>query len=222
MEMDGRQRTIVAWYGAMPEGLARLVAECQKLVAGLLPGFVPYALEQVHATVVGLERVADTAEENRNFSVLRGERRRMDAEGYLRYLGESSLLPFEVQFGGFEDRDYPFTSRGLRLYERSFSVQGDKVVLMGWPVGGKALDEMRREAQRFGILHAYHRVAGDVDNDCYLRLGQCAGKAMDENAVRAFLRARGPVMAEMSVDALRVVCYEDERLPVASSAASAI
>ena len=50
------QLTLVSHYGPKPPTLARLIIELQQLLAQQLgTSFVPYALEQVHATVVGLE-----------------------------------------------------------------------------------------------------------------------------------------------------------------------
>ena len=50
------------------------------------------------------------------------------------FILESGHLPFDAQFGGFEDRDYPFRSRGARPFDRSFSIQGRTAVVIGWPV----------------------------------------------------------------------------------------
>jgi len=60
----------------------------------------------------------------------------MNLEGTLDYLRRCGHFPLEVQVGGYGKRDYPFISRQSRPYERSFSIQGDKVVVMGWPIRG--------------------------------------------------------------------------------------
>jgi hypothetical protein len=198
--------------------------------------FEPYDLAQVHATIVGLEHIAGSIGRNANFRTLRGRSVEMDIPRFLDALRESSLLPLVVRFGGFAQTDSPFLSRGARPYPRSFSVQGEKVVLMGWPwragTGGgpgdfpHSLDAVRRSAQGFGILHAYHRAQSDLDNDLFLRLGTIRRDDLDddrvadlEERVRLHLSRMRPLVVRIGFDDLRVVCYRDERLPLASTLA---
>ena len=49
------------------------------------------------------------------------------------FILDSGQLPFNVRFGGFEDREYPFRSRDARPYHRSFSIQGGTAVVIGGP-----------------------------------------------------------------------------------------
>ena len=65
----------------------------------------------------------------------------MNLEGILDYLRRCGHFPLAVQVGGYGKRDYPFVSRQARPYERSFSIQGDKVVVMGWPIRGKPFQQ---------------------------------------------------------------------------------
>ena len=61
MDDRDRQLTLVAWLGDKPDALARILIDCQESIGAKLgQAFEPYALEQIHATVVGLERVAGT------------------------------------------------------------------------------------------------------------------------------------------------------------------
>jgi hypothetical protein len=150
----------------------------------------------------------------------------MDLAGFLAHLRAKARLPWRVQIGGFAQREAPFTSRGQRPYERSFSIQGDKIVLIGWPVAPPSragtLDELRRAAQRFGILHAYHRTEADADDDFYLRVGlarrdlEASTRALVEERLRRHLAAR-PLVIEVALADLWLAAYEDEALPVRST-----
>ena len=235
------QVTLVSLYGNKNEGFAAVVGELQELVSQVVPAFAPYDIRQVHATIIGLERDRAPAL-NANFLRFRGQERRMDFTGFLAFLRECSKLPFKLQIGGFANGDNPFTSRNLRPFERTFSVQGDKVVLMGWPVICDAsvpalegavtpspqypstLEFIRRAAQRFGILHAFHRIVTEVDNDLYFRIGLINAKAANPEAIRALetqarqlLSTRPPLFVEIGLDDIFVAAYEDDRLPTSTT-----
>jgi len=133
-------------------------------------------------SLVGLERSGTS---NRNFQKYRDKQVEMDLTGLLHFLRLGGRFPFHIQLGGFQDREYPFTSRGQNPYHRSFSIQKDnKVVLMGWPLHGplpnlalprvtmsdwiqesrsypNVLDELRRAFQSFNVLHRYHGTLTD-------------------------------------------------------------
>jgi hypothetical protein len=156
-------------------------------------------------------------------------------------------FPFDAQFGGFEDRDYSFQSRGARPYHRSFSLQDRTAVMIGWPLrrgregarpprassslrrGARAypmiLDDLRRSAQRFNVLHRWHRESTDVDNDLYLRLGILESELADsqrgqvEAEIRQVLSASVPLIVRLTLSDLAVVSYPaaDETLPIARS-----
>ena len=131
------QATIVALYGEKPEPLRSLLASLQADVADALGRrFKRYRLDQIHATIVGLERDERQAARlvNRNLATLQGAEATMDFAGLLAFVRTSSLIPFTVQIGGFAERDYPFTSRGARPFDRSVSLQGRSAMVMGWPV----------------------------------------------------------------------------------------
>jgi hypothetical protein len=156
----------------------------------------------------------------------------MELRGLFGFLRESDHLPFHAQFGGFKNVDYPFASRGARPYDRSFSIQGEIAVVIGWPIGAapgglaapaypRVVDDLRREAQRFNVLHRWHRRPTDVDNDLYVRLGLVEGEprqsevAMIEAEMRQSLRAVPPVIMPLGIPDLTVVSYpaDDESLP---------
>jgi hypothetical protein len=187
----------VAFYGAKPPRLESFLRRCHDQIHetlqwfGVEIAFRPYALEQIHATVIGLERRTRSGFENRNFHAFRGYSKVMRLPQFFEFLMNCSYFPFDAQFGGFGDRDCPFQSRGARPYARSFSLQGTIPVAIGWPCraeiwGGhplagsassstkvypRVLEDLRRSAQRFNVLHRWHREPSDADNDLYLRLG---------------------------------------------------
>jgi hypothetical protein len=227
------QHSLVAYYGPKPPALAQLIADCQQVLqAQLGNAFLPYAAEQVHATLCGLERVAGTERDNYNFAHLRGEKRPMDLAGLVTYLQTTDKLPLSIQIGGFAADAQPFTSRGQSPHQRSFGLPGDKAVLMGWPVNQTGdypptLDQLRRELQRFNLLHAYHAQPADVDNDFYLRLGLLVADRVDQLdagtrtqcvlAIRHLLAIRPPTLLALTLADLRITAYTDERLPSEST-----
>jgi len=249
-----RQATLVALYGAKRGALGnllrtwqdRLARSVQRLGAGI--GFRPYPLAQIHATILGLERSARPGLRNRNLQELTGRAPAMRLAELFAFVLESGHLPFDAQLGGFEDREYPFRSRGARPYHRSFSLQGRTAVLIGWPVraprrddGDRSLatapdrpttrayppvlDELRRSAQGFNVLHRWHREPADVDNDLYLRLGVLEGELAQsrrdlvEDEMRRASSESPPLLIRLSTSDLAVVSYpaDDETLPIARS-----
>ncbi len=241
-----RQATLIAFHGEKPPALAEIIGLCQELLTRKLGSFAAYDLHQVHATIVGLEAAPDRSDvlENLNFKKHRNIGVSMDLAGFCRFLLNGGRVPFAVQMAGFLDRDYPFSSRASRPFNRSFSIQGDKAVVMGWPVRGRpleetpaglavavqearlypsTLDEIRVAAQAFGILHDYHRVPGDVDNDFYFRVGlfkQAIDRTLQaevEGAVRDLLARHQPVVLDIDRAALSLVSYSDNTLPLETS-----
>jgi hypothetical protein len=235
-----RQATLVAFYGRKRGHLGHLLRTWQDRLGRAVrqiwgeAAFRPYPLAQVHATVLGLERLPQPALYNRNMLDFRGELRAMRLPELFGFILESARLPFDAQFGGFADRDYGFRSRGAPPFHRSFSIQGRTAVVIGWPVGAArdrrpsapvwppVLDELRRSAQRFGVLHRWHRELSDVDNDLYLRLGLLDGELADaqrelvEQEMRRVLSNSAPSRVPIGPSDLAVVAYPDgeETLPV--------
>jgi hypothetical protein len=238
-----RQATLVAFYGPKRSPLGQLLGTRQDQLGRTLRQlgsqlvFRPYPLAQVHATILGLERVPGPGVDNRNMHELRGELRAMRLPELFGFILDSGRLPFDVQLGGFEERDQPFRSRGARPYQRSFSIQGRTAVVIGWPVhavrdGRPAtrewpltLEQLRRGAQRFNVLHRWHREPADVDNDLYLRLGVLDGelaqpqRELVEHEMRRAMSASPPATVGISASDLAVVAYPpgEETLPIGCS-----
>ena len=243
-----RQATLVAFYGTKPSALEEIVGGCQRVLSSRLGQvFEAYDLDQVHATIVGLEAVpGQRTLQNLNFNSHRQTAVEMDLSGFSRFLLNGTRVPFSVQIAAFADRDYPFTSRSQRPYVRSFSIQGDKAVVMGWPIRGRpgpppespaafvqearlypsTLDQIRASAQAYGILHDYHRVPGDIDNDFYFRVGllkqgiDVSVRAEAEIAIRQLLSYMPPIVLDINSSFLSFVSYVDNTLPRASSEAA--
>jgi hypothetical protein len=241
------QITVVALYGEKSGEFAALITHCQELGRSILGvAFRPYDPAQIHATIFGLERKIASGFYNANFSRFRGRDLVMNLEGILDCLRRRGHFPMEVQIGGYGKRDYPFVSRQTCPYESSFSIQGDKVVVMGWPIRGKpfqqrpgtpsdrdqeaklyplTLDVLRRAAQAYGVLHAYHRGLADVDNDLFFRIGlfidqpSLTVRLRDtlESEVRQFLSIQPPLVLEIRLEQVSIALYEDPTLPCATT-----
>jgi hypothetical protein len=168
----------------------------------------------------------------------------------LRYLREAAPIPFEVQFGGFQNREYAFRSRGTIPFHRTFSIQGDKAVVMGWPVCWSStgatsstlpdligesrqypmiLDRLRRRCQEFGVLHGYHRQFTDTDNDFYCRIGLINPSGISsikltylQAQMRLHLSSLDSVIVQITSEDIFIVSYEDETLPLDTSRAYSI
>jgi hypothetical protein len=221
--------TLVAFYGPKPDPLIHLVDRLQAVLRSELgPVFFAYEIEQVHATMIGLEgwRVSGEAL-GTNTTQVSGGASNTDLRGLLKSMQE--MPPFHVRLGGFGAAGiYPFESRGLHPYLRSFTINGSLAVLMGWPVAGKSypmtLDAMRRECKRYNILHKYHQKEADIDNDFFLVLGRVArGSILDEkmvyvqNTLRQLLAEREPLDLLVRPEDLTIVAYTDTQLPISSS-----
>jgi len=241
-----KQVTLIALYGNKPQSLLHLFSECQRLVKEEFPKiFVPYQMAQIHATIVSLERMSNSAYINKNYFEYRQKKIQMDFTKLLDFLRDKARFPFQVQICGYKDQDYPFTSQGQGPFERSFSIQEDKPVIMGWPVNiisspdietrlhrvnaaqtyPNNLDETRRAVQEFGILHSYHRKISDIDNDFYFRIGllrpnsriNLVNKEALEKKIRKFLSELDPVIIQVALSDLYIASYSDTKLPLEST-----
>ena len=202
MIVDPSRTTVVAWYDPLPDGLAQVVERVQTTVFPLLgDAFTIRKPEQVHATLVGLERAPAP----------------FDPAPLAAHLRAALTPPLTIRFGGFAPDDRRHLSRGLPLHERGFGVYGTKAVLVGWPVVGDAptqtLAKLRSSCADLGVTHFY----GD-DPDVYMVIGEVADVPV-EHAVQAVRRelAATAVEVPLSADDLALVTYVDTALPRAST-----
>ncbi len=233
MEVPGRmQFTLVAFYGPKPQTFSRFLRSCQDKLANLLrSSFHPYDIEQIHATLVGLEGIREgELILNQNFAEHRGQRLNMDFGDILRLLRSSPFLPVEIQIGGFKPyEDYAFTSRGQHPHLRTFTIQGQTAVVMGWPVSTRRepapLDRLRQSFQTVNVLHKFHKCSEDIDNDFFFVIGRVDRSPQEnefdiqeaEYVLRAHLADLHPLSVQMGLAQLLVVGYLDKQLPLATS-----
>jgi hypothetical protein len=201
--MGSRFISAVAFYGPKTGRLRELLTGVQALIAEHVgAGFRPYTLEQVHATLIALNGVREGGTiVNEYLLEHAGVRQEMDLPRVMDILARRFAAPLRVRIGGFRpDQAVPFSSRGQHLAERTFSVQGEAFVLVGWPAdslagAGRPLDELRRELNAAGVLHRYHARADDVDNDLHLVVGHHAGAPAS-----ALARATAAVRDKLAAD----------------------
>jgi hypothetical protein len=220
--VDATRSSIVAFYDALPPALAALVTHLQLLAGGGLgSAFMPRPLEQVHATVIGLETAS-----GRDGS----DRARFDARPLAAHLLRSFTdRPLDIQFGGFGAADRRLLSRGACPHDRTFLVGPSDVVLIGWPVDVAsnpalplaALADLRRSCEPLGARHRYHVEPGSSDPDAYLVIGLVTDPDERRNdALGALVRrelATRAVRVPMRPHDLSLVEYADTALPVAST-----
>ena len=206
--MGSRFISAVAFYGPKTGPLHDLLTEVQAMVAKHIgASFLPYSLGQIHATLIALNGVRDPrtgAIVNEYLLAYAGLPREMDLPQVMDILGRRFDTPLRVRIGGFRPgQQVPFTSRGQHLAMRTFSVQDNAFVLMGWPAESLAgagrtqepLDELRREMNSANVRHRYHVRATDVDNDLHLVVGHHAGAPAG-----ALARATAAVRDKLAAD----------------------
>ncbi|EAW35242.1 hypothetical protein [Lyngbya sp. PCC 8106] len=222
--------SLVAFYGKKSPEFTKLILELQQYLSKLLPGiFERYALESIHATLLGCEGVkTERGILSRWFLERREESRIIDFLGFLNSIQNCSQLPINIRFGGYQfSVDYGFTSRHKHPYERSFCFQNEIAVLMGWPMKVETIimdiDNLRRSAENYNLLHKYHGNPDNIDNDCYLRIGILnstisAEKSQEvEQKIQEYLRMRSPLELALSLEDLSFVQYNDYTLPLATT-----
>jgi hypothetical protein len=201
----------------------------------LEPYFHPYALEQIHGTLVGMERATGQAGfVNANLLARTGDAIEMNFSRLTTTLAPH--LPLAIRFGGFAADALPFLSAGHSPYTRTFSLQWltGRCTLIGWPhrdgdfATRRVLNAIRDDLERAcGLAHKYPE-----DNDFFLVLGRLllpeslagdeltelhGAAAVVEAKVRALLSSH-PVDLVLGLDDLRIVAYEDVTLCPGSTA----
>jgi hypothetical protein len=242
--VPGRFISAVALYGPKSGLVRELLAGVQAMIAGHIGDrFRPYSLDQIHATLIALNAVPDPRTGtivNEYFLTHQDRAVEMDLPRVMDILTTRFTAPLPVRIGGHQrHRPIPFTSRGQHLFDRTFSVQDNAFVLVGWPVvsltatagagagagaGGagqaRPVDELRRELNGAGLLHRYHVHDTDIDNDLHLVVGHQAGagagagaRAVERavEAVRSKLAAE-PVDFAIGLDDVKIVAADSHTL----------
>jgi hypothetical protein len=222
--------TLVAYYGEKSgerlSALRKFINATQDHLHNKLgEAYHPYDIAQVHATIIGLEgtRIGNYLV-NTNYLQQRQQLRAMALPEVLNLLKGNSL-PFAVRIGGYRDGEhFPFTSRGLHPYLRSFSVQGDIAVAMGWPFYRQryphSLDRLRRILNEANVLHRYPAKPEDIDNDFYFVLGRVEKEKVTDTqlqstqeSMREYLARQKPINVKINRDHLKIVAYVNTKLP---------
>lgn len=222
--------SLVAFYGKKSPEFTLLIQELQQHLSYLLPGvFECYALESIHATFLGCEGIkTERGILSKWFLERRKEFKIVDFDGFLNFIQNCDRLPMNIQLGSYNPQvDYGFTSRNKHPYERSFCFQNEIAVLRGWPVrAGKIImdiDNLRRSAENFNLLHKYHGNPDAVDNDCYLRVGVLNSTVSKEKLreverkLRELLKMLSPLHLCLSLEDLSFVRYQDYTFPLATT-----
>ncbi|HEY5986751.1 MAG TPA: hypothetical protein VIV12_10280 [Streptosporangiaceae bacterium] len=224
--MTSRFISAVALYGPKASPLHNFLASVQTLIAEHVgDGFLPYSLDQIHATLIALNGVPDPetgAIVNEYYLEHTGVGLEMDIRRALRILAKHLERPLHVRIGGIEHHQaVPFVSRGQHLFERAFSVQGNAFVLIGWPVAAltgpdRPLDKLRRDMNAANVLHRYHPREADVDDDFYLVVGHhvdASSNALDRavGAVREKLTTV-PIDLEIGPGEVKIVAADSHTM----------
>jgi hypothetical protein len=226
VRLASRLISAMACYGPKAGPLRDVLTRVQALIAEHAgDDFRPYSLDQIHATLIALDGVPDPdtgAIVNEAYLLHAGRAAEMDLARVMEILAGRFAAPLRIRIGGFRrDQEIPFTSRDQHLFDRTFSVQGNAFVVVGWPVvslagAGRPLDDLRRSMNAAGVLHRYHVSDTDVDNDLHLVVGHHAG-AQDsalsraESAVRDWL-AGDPVEFGIGLSDVKVVASESRTM----------
>jgi hypothetical protein len=163
---DPDRTTVVAMYGPKPAPLTKLITNLQVSLQGVLGQlFAPRPIADIHSTIIGLDLYS-------------GDAHARDVPGILGFLFKQfQRASLTVQYGGYDPRDHRMLSRGASLYERSLVLDGDKVVLIGWPViatvgtdytAAPLLANIRHDCEQFGVRHKYHADPTVDDPDSYM------------------------------------------------------
>lgn len=232
-----KQHTLVAFYGEKQGNLLDLIQgiHSQILRSSLRDFFRPYDLDQIHATIVGMEKIpGEDPPFNLNVWKKKGHRVPIDPAGIENTL--MRFLPMNLQFGGFPEDFEGFRSLGKRLFERTFELDwsSGKAVLIGWPVDARRQPTERllqvRDTlyQQHQILHKY-----EGDKDCYLVIGRLGGLDRIDASTNRQLKSAKQELEEkiwqylsvhlyhipLEFDQLSVVQYTDTTLPRSKSQA---
>ena len=221
-----RQLTLAAFYNKkdFKNDLWGKIERGQDKLKGILnDNYQPYAINQIHGTILGLEAAKlDSSVIGKNFLEIQKKTVEVDLLSILNSVNTSSLLPFEIRIGGFLPEDYSFTSRSLSPYHRSFSIQRNVLVTMGWPSLNGAnipnLNSIRRRISSFGGLHKYHTSPDSYDNDFYFVLGNLLEPLEEERSkyisklMRKELGEWGDTRITLRKEDLGIVAYKDTNL----------
>lgn len=153
----------------------------------------------------------------------------MSPEKLLDFLRSDKFPAFNIRVGGYrEDLNYGFLSQNKHPYFRSFSIQNEIAVAMGWPFDGdrfpNTLDTLRHDFNKVNVLHRWHRTPEAIDNDFYFVLGRVDRRFLSEavirkveNEMRDFMAGLNNRVFTIDQTVLSIIGYLDTQLPVQTS-----
>jgi hypothetical protein len=211
--------SVVFYYDDLPDELARLIERIQQFFQrSVKERFLAKDRREIHATLIGLQ--------------LAPEASTIDYEGLLKYLcSKLKRHPLKIQFGGFDNEHSLLLSRGRPLRERTIWCENGLVTLIGWPVvpsprGGTPYDELdkiRRNCQRYHVVHKYHNNPYEKDPDMYLVIGSyeeststLKGVYLAAKEAQSFL-SNTHVLVDADASNLKVVVSDHVSLPYSTS-----
>ena len=237
-----KQVTLVSLYGQKRKELTELIKSCTDIITAspLRRVFFPYHLQQVHGTLVGMEKLVGYQDHyNANeWEKSNYKKAVMNFEPLISLVKQH--FPMTFQFGGFHKAFIQFDSFGRWPYERSFQVQwaSKRITLIGWPhrdgnfTSNRLLVRFRDDvANKCSIRHKYTN-----DNDLFMVLGKIAGldsitdeevEAIKQESVYVEEAVRDHLVNQkteicVEPDDVLIVQYEKEILPLDSTVAHRI
>ena len=232
---DTTNLSLIAFYGAKDLALRQLILNLQQLLLQQFKNdFVPYEINQVHATIIGCEGfIAKAGIINKWFYELRKEVKYIEYPDLINYFCSCNLLPVNISFGGYQlQKNYQFLSRKQHPTNRSFQIQKAAKnlflpVLIGWSLKEETIttdiELIRKDLQQFNYLHKYHKSAQDIDNDLYLRIGTIKQiSSLDsipaiQKQIVNYLQAISPTIIPLNLKNLALVKYQDVSLPISTT-----
>lgn len=225
------QLSLVSFYVKKPPQLVDLINDLQNQLSSCLKThFFPYRMAQVHGTIIGLECFkSEQGLMSRWFKENQQVNKMIDCHAFSQFLASQLFEPFELKVGGWDvEQNYHFTSNEQHPFLRSFSIQGEIAVAMGWPVENQlchpALYQIRRKFEQVNFLHKWHR-ADYQDNDFFFVLGRInktriSSIALDQvlHEMRTYL-SKNETRFTIAQENLSIVVYDDPQLPLESTQA---
>lgn len=225
------QLTIVSHYGKKSVELSNSISMLQDRLSQCLgSAFKPYEMEQVHGTIIGLEGVL-TAKGilNKWFKENRNEDRYIEPERLLGFMKSDGIKEIKIKIGGYHfHKDYGFKSREQHPFLRSFLIQGEIAVAMGWPIENdkyvKTLYQLRKNFEQIGFLHKWHKEEYE-DNDFFFVLGHISKEYVNPVVLERTASELRLIIAGINEfitigkDTMSIVAYIDPQLPITISRA---
>jgi len=221
------QLSMVALYGAKPPSLARLIAYTRQESSYFTGQFTfrPYPITQVHATIIGMERLAYEEElVNQNLFLTRNSKEVMDFSQLKNTLRR--FLPLNLQIGGYGEDDMRFPSNGETRFLRtiSYNTKTHKLVVIGWPHTDGDFSERRLWKLRSSVEeHCNMGHKYPDDNDFYMVLGDLEIDGGSEDDILRFIRqmriflSDNPFHIDVDLDSLSVAVYSNPSLDIRST-----